>query len=318
MTPPKTQSYVFYLVDEFAHIAFSCAVEPLRIANLVSGQPLYEWSFASENGDTALSSNGTVVKVHGGFDTRVKADRLFVLAGSNMRNHMSKKLLAALRRERSHGTPLGALCSGAYILAYAGLLDEMRAAIHWAYHDLFVEEFPQVELVQNVFVADERIITASGGTATADLMLHLITAAHGADLAFEVADNMVYNTVREGTATQRVSVQARHGMRNPHLTQAVQIMSQAIEDPVSTAEVAAQIGISTRQLERLFGRYLEVSPSKYYLEMRLQRARNLLLQSEKSVTEIAVATGFRSTTHFARVYKTLFGVSPGQQRARLT
>ena len=313
-----TESFVFYLVDEFAHLSFSCAVEPLRIANLVSGKPLYEWSFASENGETALGNNGTVVRVHGGFDQPVKADRLFLLAGSNMRNHMTKRLLSALRRERSHGTPVGALCSAAYILAYAGMLDGMRAAIHWAYHDLFVEEFPNVELVPNVFVADEKIITSSGGTATADLMLHLMGETHGAELANEVADQMVYNTVREASATQKVSVQARHGMRNPHLTQAVQIMSESIEDPVPTAEVARQVGISTRQLERLFGQYLERSPSKYYLEMRLQRARNLLLQSEKSVTEIAVATGFRSTTHFARVYRGLFGVSPGGQRARLT
>ncbi len=315
---PRTRSFVFYLVDEFAHIAFSCAVEPLRIANLVSGQPLYEWSFASENGETALSSNGTVVRVHAGFDRRVKADRLFLLSGSNMRNHMSRPLLSALRRERSHGTPIGALCSAAYILAYAGMLDGMRAATHWAYHDLFVEEFPNVELVPNVFVADEKIITASGGTATADLMLHLIAARHGSGLAEEVADQMVYNTVRESSARQKVSVQARHGMRNPHLTHAVQLMSQAIEDPMPMAEVARQVGISTRQLERLFGRYLQCSPSRYYLEMRLQKARNLLLQSEKSVTEIAVATGFRSTAHFARVYRGLFGVSPGTQRGRLT
>lgn len=314
----RPQKFTFYLVDEFANLSFSCATEPLRIANLVSGKALYEWSFASENGETALSSNGTVVRVHSGFDTRVKADRLFLLSGLNMRAHISRPLLSALRRERSHGTPLGALCSGAYIFAYAGLLDGMRTAIHWAYHDLFTEEFPNVELVQNVFVTDEKIITASGGTATADLMLHLMTLQHGPELAQEVADQMVYNTVRESTASQKISVQARHGMRNPHLTQAVQIMSEAIEDPVSTAEIAARVGISSRQLERLFGRYLNRSPSKYYLELRLQRARNLLLQSEKSVTEIAVATGFRSTTHFARVYRGLFGVSPGAQRARLT
>ncbi|MEQ9261439.1 MAG: AraC family transcriptional regulator, partial [Roseovarius sp.] len=131
---PRPQKFVFYLIDEFAHLSFSCAIEPLRIANLVSGKTLYEWSFASENGETALSSNGTVVRVHAGFDARVKADRLFLLSGLNMRAHISRPLLSALRRERSHGTPLGALCSGAYIFAYAGLLVGMRGAIHWAYH----------------------------------------------------------------------------------------------------------------------------------------------------------------------------------------
>ncbi len=314
----KTESFVFYLVDEFAHIAFSCAIEPLRIANLESGQALYEWSFASENGETAMSSSGTVIRVHGGFDKRWQADRLFVLSGLNMRNHISRSLLAALRRERLHGTPIGALCSAAYILAFAGMLDGMRTAVHWQFHDLFVEEFPDVDLVPNVFVPDEKIITASGGTATADLMLHLIRTAHGEDLADRVADQMVLSSVRESTAAQKISVQARHGMRNPHLTQAIQRMSEEIEDPLSTTEVAAHVGISTRQLERLFRRYLDRSPSKYYQEIRMQRARNLLLQSEKSVTEIAIACGFRSVTHFSRVYRGFFGVSPGEQRGRLT
>ncbi len=314
----RPQRFVFYLVEDFAHIAFSCAVEPLRLANFVSGKTLYEWSFASENGETAVCSAGTVIKVHSGFDTPAKADRVFVLSGADMYNHVTKTLLSALRRERSHGTALGALCSGAYVLASAGMLNGSRAAIHWAYHDLFVEEFPEVVLVPNVFVADEKIITASGGNAAADLMLSLIGKEHGTDVADAVADQMIYNTVREATAEQRVSFQARLGLRNPRLTKAIQHMSEAIEDPITTAEVADRIGISTRQLERLFRTHLGCSPSKYYLEMRLQKARNLLLQTEKSVTEIAVATGFRSSTHFARVYRGLFGVSPGAQRARLT
>jgi transcriptional regulator GlxA family with amidase domain len=314
----KPQRFVFYLVEDFAHIAFSCAVEPLRLANREAGEALYEWSFASENGETAVCSAGTVINVHSGFDDHGPADRIFVLAGSRMRHHMTRTLLAALRRERSHGTKVGALCSGAYILAYAGMLDGSRAAIHWHYHDLFMEEFPEVELVPNVFVADEPIITASGGTATADLMLHLIGETHGSAVANRVADQMVYNTVREGSADQKVSVQSRLGIRNPRLTEAIHCMSQNIEEPMATADVADIVGISTRQLERLFRRHMECSPSKYYLDLRLQKARNLLLQSERSVTEIAMATGFRSTTHFAKVYRKSFGVSPGAQRARLT
>ncbi|WP_374371873.1 DJ-1/PfpI family protein, partial [Tabrizicola sp.] len=136
-----------------------------------------------------------------------------------------------LRRERASGTPLGAICSGAYVLAKAGFLDGVETAVHWAWHDLFTEEFPDVRLVRNVFVAKERIITASGGTAAADLMLHLIGKAHGADLATEVADQMVYNAVREGSAAQRVSIQSRHGMRNEHLKRAIAIMEASIEAP---------------------------------------------------------------------------------------
>ncbi|MEL7205152.1 MAG: GlxA family transcriptional regulator [Pseudomonadota bacterium] len=315
---PTPERFVFYLVEDFAHIAFSCAVEPLRLANRESGETLYEWSFASENGETAVCSAGTVLNVHNSFDSHGPADRVFVLAGSHMRHHMTKPLLGALRRERSHGAKIGALCSGAYILAYAGMLDGARAAIHWHYHDLFTEEFPEIELVPNVFVADEAIITASGGTATADLMLHLIGQTHGQALANRVADQMVYNTVREGSADQKLSVQAKLGIRNPRLTRAIHCMSENIEEPMATGEVADEVGISTRQLERLFRRHMQCSPSQYYLDLRLQKARNLLLQSERSVTEVAMATGFRSTTHFAKVYRKNFGVSPNAQRARLT
>jgi transcriptional regulator GlxA family with amidase domain len=228
------------------------------------------------------------------------------------------ELITALRRaDRQHGTKVGALCSGAWILARAGFLNGMKAAIHWDFHDAFTEAFPEVNLLRNVFVADERYVTASGGSATADLMLHLIEREHGYDLSVAVADQMVYNAVRDATAAQRVSLQSRAGMRNPHLATAIDKMRQHLDDPISPARIASDLGISTRQLERLFGKYLNTSPKKYFMEMRLDRARHLLLQTEMSVTEVAVACGFESPGHFARVYRTAYGVTPMMQRGRM-
>ena len=157
----------------------------------------------------------------------------------------------------------------------------------------------------------------SGGSATADLMLHLIERDHGRDLAVAVADQMVYTAAREATAEQRVSLQSRNGMRNPHLTKAIARMQEHIEDPISPSIIAEELGISTRQLERLFGRYLNTSPKKYFMELRLERARHLLLQTEMSVTEIACACGFEATGHFTRVYKGAYGVTPTGQKAKL-
>ncbi|SEL20730.1 transcriptional regulator, AraC family with amidase-like domain [Roseovarius azorensis] len=314
----KTQHFAFILVEEFSHLAFACAVEPLRIANLISEEPLYRWSFLSENGATATCSNGSVTLVHHGFDDPPECDRLFVLSGIHMRRHVTRPLQALLRRELRHGTPIGALCSGAWILAEIGLLDGMKAAIHWEYHDGFMEEFPEVNLVRNVFVADERHVTASGGTATADLMLHLIERDHGYDLSVAVADQMVYSSVREATAAQRVSLQSRNGVRNIHLTRAIQMMRDKIETPPSPSTIAAHIGISARQLERLFGKFLNTSPKKYLMDLRLERARHLLVQTEASVIEIALACGFESAGHFSRVYRAAYGVAPMQQRSRLS
>ncbi|PWE30565.1 AraC family transcriptional regulator [Maritimibacter sp. 55A14] len=313
-----TQHFVFALVEDFTHLVFSCAVDPLRIANLVSGQDLYSWSFGSANGQTATSSNGSVTLVHHGFDSLPECDRLFVLSGIHVRRQDCRSLMAALRRKRMHGTRIGALCSGAYILAKAGFLDGMRAAIHWEFHDSFMEEFPDVHLVRNVFVADERHITASGGTATADLILHLIERDHGYDLSVAVADQMVYNAVRDATAAQKVSLQSRNGIRNRHLTRAIRIMRDRLDSPVSPSVIARDLGVSTRQLERLFGKYLNTSPKKFYMEMRLERARHLLLQTEMSVTEVSMACGFESPGHFSRVYRTSFGVTPMLQRGRLS
>lgn len=313
----KPQRFTFLLVEEFSHLAFSCAVEPLRIANLVNGDDLYEWSILSENGERVTCSNGIVTVVDGGISDIPKCDRLFVLSGINMRNHVTRPLLGALRRQKALGTPIGALCSGSWVLAEAGFLDGCEAAIHWEYHDSFMEAFPKVKLVRSVFAADGKYISASGGTATADLMLHLIEQDHGHDLAVSVSDQMVYNAVRNATAEQRVSLQSRNGMRNAHLAKAIRIMEQNIEAPISPSEIAAELGISTRQLERLFGKFLNASPKKYFMEMRLERARKLLLQTEASVTDIAIACGFETPGHFSRVYRANFGITPQMQKNKL-
>ena len=316
---PSPQHFVFALTSDFTHLAFACAVEPLRIANLVSGRELYRWSFASEDGRTATASNGSVTLVHHRFDALPPYDRLFVISGLDVQKHDHHALEAVLRREaRSRENRIGALCSGAYVLARAGLLDGHRAAIHWDYHDAFAEAFPSVELVRGVFVADDPILTASGGTATADLMLYLIERDHGYDLSVAVADQMVYNTVRSESAAQRLSLQSRRGIRNEHLSAAVEMMRTTLDAPVAPATVAARVGITARQLERLFRANLGVTPRQHYLGMRLERARSLLLQTEMSIIEVAVATGFQSAGHFTRSYRAAYGVTPTGQRGRLT
>lgn len=314
----KPQHFVFALVEDFSHMAFSCAVDPLRIANLISGRDLYTWSFASLDGETVTSSNTSVTITHHRFQEIPACERLFVISGINMQRMDHSVLLNALRRiDRTSETKIGALCSGAYILVLAGFLNGRKAAIHWDYHDSFQENFPEVNLVRNVFVGDEKYTTASGGTATADLMLHLIERDHGYDLSVAVADQMVYNAVRDATSEQKVSLQSRSGMRNKHLARAIELMRDTLEDPISPALIASEIGISTRQLERLFGKYLNTSPKKYFLEMRLDRARHLLLQTEMSIVNVAMACGFQSPGHFSRVYRINFGVTPMLQKGRL-
>lgn len=315
-TKTDIEGITIFLLEDFTHLAFSCAIEPLRIANLLSGKDLYRWRLASADGVKARSSNGTFTLVDCGMDPVPRGDTLFFLSGINVEDNITPDLLAYVRRERARGTRLGALCSAAFVLARAGLLDGRRATVHWQFHDGFEENFPEVHLHRSVFVADGKYPTASGGTATADLMLHLIARKHGEDLSVAVADQMVYNAARSGDAAQRFSVQSRFGMRNAHVTEAVRLMTETTEEPLSPAEIADHLNISTRQLERLFKRYMKCSPKKFATDMRLERARNLLLQTEISITEVAHACGFASTGHFSRVYRTRYGVTPTRQRAR--
>ncbi|WP_365353401.1 GlxA family transcriptional regulator [uncultured Roseovarius sp.] len=280
---------------------------------------LYRWSYASLGGATASSSDGTRIEVQYRFDALPDCDRLIVLSGIGMQSKDHSVLLNALRRkDRLTSTRIGALCSGSWVLAIGGFLNGREASIHWEYHDSFMEKFPEVNLLRNVFVADEKHPIASGGTATADLMLHLISRDHGHDLSVAVADQMVYNAVREATAAQKVSLQSRNGMRNPHLVAAIAQMEEQLEHPVSPSAIARDLGISTRQLERLFGKYLNASPKKYYMEMRLERARHLLVQTEMSIMDVALACGFESSAHFSRVYRTAFGCTPMMQRGKLS
>jgi len=305
----------FLLVEDFTHLAFACAIEPLRIANLVADRPLYRWSLASEDGAPAVCSHGTALVVDRGLEPLDRGDRLFVVSGLRVRERLTRRLLDHLRREDRRGVRLGAICSGAWALAEAGLLDDRPCAIHWEWHDAFVEAFPRVVLRRSVFVAEDAIPTAAGGPAAADLMLHLVAEAHGAALATADADQMVYNAVRPDDAEQRLPLGARLGMRSEPVKRAVRMMEEHLEDPVTTADVAAAVGLSIRQLERLFGKHLACSPKKYYLDLRLRRARNLLLQTDMPMAEIAMASGFVSVAHFSRSYRQTYGVAAAAERA---
>lgn len=312
------QHFVFALVEDFTHIALACAVDPLRLANLISEDTLYTWSYASLSGETARSSDGTVVRVDHCFVSFPECHQLFILSGLHVQEQDHSVLLAALRRKERHSNArIGALDSGAWILAKGGFLDGRNAALHWEYHDSFSEEFPEVNLQRSVFVADAKYPTASGGTATADLMLHLVEETHGEDLSIAISDQLVYNAVRTANAEQKVSLQSRTGFRNPHLSRAAAIMKENIDAPLQPSAIAARLGISARQLERVFGKHMNTSPKRYYMELRLERARKLLIQTEMSSTDVAMACGFASPGHFARVYRKAFGVTPMMQKRTL-
>ena len=310
----KTERFVFLLLNDFSMIAFASAIEPIRLANHVSGQSLYDWKLAAENGQDVQCSNGANLRADMGLGEVQRDDTILVCGGINIKANTTKPVLTWLRRESRKGMPVGGLCTASYTVAKAGLLDGRRCTILWENCDSFQEEFADVELSQTIFVVDKNRYSSAGGTSSADLMLKLIAAKHGTELSNQVADEMIYTSIRTDRDEQRLSIPTRIGVRHPKLSKVIYMMETNIEEPVTPSSLAADVGMSTRQLERLFRRYLNRSPKRYYMELRLQKARNLLMQTDMSVINVALACGFSSPSHFSKCYRSHFETTPYRER----
>ena len=306
--------FVFVLMENFTLLSFSSALDALRIANRMSGKTLYEWTFIGENEGVVSCSAGTQFKLDNSLIELHRDDTVLLCGGTSIQEATTKKLIGWLRREARRGLTIGGLCTAAYPMAKAGLLDDKKATIHWENQDSFAEEFLEVELTKTVFVCDGNRYTTAGGTSSIDLLLKIIADEHGEELANAVADQMIYSSIRTDQDTQRLSVPTRIGVRHPKLSKVIQMMEINIEEPISPSILAKDVGMSTRQLERLFRRYLDRSPKRYYMELRLQKARNLLMQTDMSVINVALACGFASPSHFSKCYRAHYDTTPYRER----
>lgn len=314
-SPPRL--FTFLLLDRFTMLPFAAAIDALRLANKMSGRTIYHWRLLGAGGDVAVCSNGARLALDAGLGADMPIGRdgvVIVCGGDAITTQATAPVLSWLRRQARGGATLGALCTGSHVLAKAGLLDGRRATIHWENQDAFAEIFPDVTLQRQVFVDDGNRLTAGGGTSSIDLMLHLIGQTQDADLVSQIADQMLHTAIRTGRDHQRLSVATRIGIRHPRLAAVVTRIEANLETPLSPAQLAQDAGMSTRQLERLFMRYLNRSPKRFYIEARLTRARHLLLHTELAVIEIAVACGFSSSSHFSKCYRERYGVSPYRER----
>jgi len=312
--PDKPRRFVFVLLPEFTLLSFAAALDCLRLANRMSGKALYEWRVIGEGGSTISCSTKTVFQLDGDLEELHRDDTIIVCGGMDVQNASTKRLLNWLRRESRKGAAVGGLCTAGYTLARAGLLDGKKATIHWENHDSFEEEFEDVRLTKSVYVIDGNRMTTAGGTSSIDLFLQIIANDHGETLATAVADQQIYSSIRTDQDTQRLSVPTRIGVRHPKLSLVIHKMEAHIEEPISPSILAAEVGMSTRQLERLFRRYLNRSPKRYYMELRLQKARNLLMQTDMSVINVALACGFSSPSHFSKCYRSHYGTTPYRER----
>ena len=305
----------FLLLPGFSALGFISATEPLRVANRFS-PGLYHWRVLSLEGGAVLASNGMSINADAGLETLESGATVFVVAGFEPLKAFSPTLRTWLRRLAAAQGTLGGIDTGAFVLAAAGLLDQARVTLHWEAVDAFRERWPQVRVTQELFEIDDRRITCAGGTASIDLMLDLIGQDHGSALAIQVSEQFVLGRIRPRQDHQRMALASRYGTSNKKLIQVIAAMEQQTEPLLTTATLAESVRVTRRQLERLFRLHLQDTPSNFYLGLRLDKARQLLRQTDMSVTEVSIACGFELPSYFARRYKGRFGRPPRDDRSQ--
>ncbi len=304
--------FIFVLTEGFSQSSLSNAMSVLNTCNRILKRQAYTWSLISETGDVVTSACGIPIAVSSGLYPVKRQDFIMLLSSVDNPQHQSKTLVNWVRRESMKRPRIAALDTATYLLAAAGLLNNQKCTLHWESQDAFKECYPDIDLVNQIYTTERSIFTCAGGTATIDMMLNIVETDHDGETARDVADQLVYVSSRSEDDRQRISLTGRFGIRNARLADAITHMENNLEFPLTPAELAASINVSVRQLERIFSRYMDCPPKRYYMTLRLEKARRLIAQTDMSLINISMACGFTSTSHFSRWYKRHYGMQPSK------
>ncbi len=306
----KRIHYGFLVVPDFSLMTYASAIEMLRMANQVNEAVLYSWDVLTPNNQLISASCGLEIAPSKNKEEVANYSALFVSGGINIRRAWSPDLAEWLRHIAKSRIALAGLSTGSYLLAKSGLLDGYRATVHWDSLSSMREEFPQLQLTDDVYEIDRDRFTCAGGASTMDLMLHLIGLEFGKATARSVSDLFLLERIRTESDRQRIPLRHQIGTGQPKLYSAVVLMEANIEEPLTTEELAGYVNITRRQLERLFNKHLKCTPMEYYRSIRLANAKRLLRHTEMPVLEVAMVCGFNSASHFSRCYKEAYSRPP--------
>lgn len=304
------RNLIFVLADGFSMHSFSCLTEPLDLANRLSGRALYTWALVSENGLPVCSSTGIEVPVAGALHDTCADDFVFVCDSLKGIDPASKSLVAWLRRHKVRGGTIGSLGNGGYTLAQAGLLDDRRFTIHWHNRDALQENYPWLDATGRIYEIDRRIITCAGGAAATDLALAFIARDVDVPFSRQIAERCLQPGNRSQEDAQRSPLTTSLSTDNAVVVNVVSVMRDNLENPVDMCELADRNGISRRQIERLFRKCLGASPARFYQDLRLARSRELIVQTDLSIAEIACACGYNSIGSFNKNFRKRYGCTP--------
>lgn len=306
----------FFLLEQFSMMSVAAAIEPLRSANRHLGKPFYCWKHLSLSGGPVRASNGMTIAADASLAECPEIDFLFVCAGLDVDPPFRNRINAALQRIRRRGVALGAISTGTFILARGGFIGQKRCTLHWESLSAFREQFPFINVENSLFTIDGDLYTCSGGLAAADMALHIIARAHGADVARAVGNQFQIDRIRNADEEQRGGSQERITTFPLPVQRAIHMMQENIEHPLGVDELAEMTGVHTRSLQRHFQSCLRCSPVKYYRRIRLEHSRELLFNTSLPIIDIAQMTGFTSHSQFSACFRKHFGESPNGARIR--
>jgi transcriptional regulator GlxA family with amidase domain len=304
----------FFFIDGFALLSAAAAVDPLRAANLLAKQPLYEISFFSKGGGPAFSSCGA------SFDTvRLTGsdhglDILFFVAGGDVMAFTDPAVTGLVRSLAAHGTHIGGISGAPVLLAKAGVMEKRRFTVHWEHFEELTELSDRFLMERRLYIIDRDRYTCAGGMAPLDMMHALIQSDHGSELARAVSDWFIHTEIRSPEQPQRSGYAGGTKNLHPVVLGALDLMENHIADPLSFKQIAMLAGVSQRQLQRRFDQEFGCGPMQCYLDIRLDKADELTRKTRLPFMEIALTTGFVNQGHFAKSFKAKFGVPPSERR----
>jgi AraC family transcriptional regulator, glycine betaine-responsive activator len=290
------------------------AVDPLRAANRVAGETLFDFRLVSVDGEAPVTTCGLPVAVSGRFDAAQPTDVLVIIGGFGTRYAAGRPLISAIRKLARGARAVGGVEAGTWMLGHAGLLEGRAATTHWEDMEDFAAAFPGADVRPDRYVIDGPVFTTGGASPTFDLMLHLVRSRLGMAVALDVASVFIYDQARAATDAQPLVSLGRLEGYDPRLAQAIRLMEAHVDRPLTTAAIARRAGITARALELIFRKSIGETPGAYYLRLRLNAARRLVLDTQVSMTEVAARSGFSSAASFSRAFSRAFGVAPVRMR----
>jgi len=309
-----SRRFAILLFPGFPMMAFSAVIEPLRAANALGAEPSYTWSTVAIDDNPVTASNGISLNPDFSLSQDPAADFIVVCSGGNADQLTAQQPLKWIRKNLRRGAHLGGVADGAFYLARAGLLDDYACTLHWRSQPAFVEAFPHISLRRTIYVIDRTRFTSAGGVGAFDMMLDIIERHHGETMARRVAEWFVHDRIRASADREKLQLRLRTGIRSDLVLAAVARMEERMERGGTIAQIARRLGVSAWKLDRAFRLDLRLSPGAYFLQMRMERANDLLMHSSLPIHEVGLACGYTDYSAFVRAFRRTYRKTPGQLR----